>query len=97
MFHVINIVMCFGQKAVIMFGSNATEDICRVCNGDNSTCNVITSKFIYVFQAVGCDGVLESNATEDICRVCNGDNSTCNVITGKFQKILAKGCKYRHR
>lgn len=56
---------CIGCDNVI--NSCSKNDVCGVCNGDNSTC-------------AGCDGIPYSGLKLDSCGVCNGDDSTCVSI-----------------
>ena len=40
--------------------------------------------FLFYFQPVGCDLVVNSSARKDRCGVCNGDNTTCDLVEKTF-------------
>ena len=41
---------------------------------------------VFLFQGLGCDGVVGSGMMYDDCGVCGGDNSTCGLVSGLFTK-----------
>ena len=53
---------CYGCDGIL--NSCLFDDLCGVCNGDNSTC-------------LDCFGVINGTAVLDACSVCNGTNTTC--------------------
>jgi len=62
---------CFGCDHVPF--SNATKDICGVCQGNGKSC------------LSGCDKMPFSNATKDVCGVCNGDGkSDCSLLADAY-------------
>lgn len=46
--------------------------------------NMFHNGWVFLFQTVGCDGVVGSGAKTDVCGECRGDNSTCKMIRGEF-------------
>ncbi|KAK3089633.1 hypothetical protein FSP39_005227 [Pinctada imbricata] len=60
--------MCIDGKCLHVgcdgiLGSSAAEDICRVCNGDNSTCNIISGQF---------DKILAKGSYREVVRIPKG-------------------------
>lgn len=40
--------------------------------------------FLFLFQTIGCDGIVGSDKRPDACGVCGGSNSTCQIVSGIF-------------
>ncbi|EFX88574.1 hypothetical protein DAPPUDRAFT_191054 [Daphnia pulex] len=38
----------------------------------------------FIFQTIGCDGIVGSDKRPDACGVCGGSNSTCQIVSGIF-------------
>ena len=51
--------------------------------------------FVFIFQHIGCDFVIDSAAKEDLCGVCHGDGTTCTTIKAEFTE--SKGLGLFHR